>query len=85
MVADISVSDYGRHEVRRWKIGDRNGEVVAGGNGQGNRLDQLYAPCGVFVDKDHSVYVVDSGNHRVMRWCADSREGNGIVGGNGKG
>ncbi|CAF1616868.1 unnamed protein product, partial [Adineta ricciae] len=82
----LYVSDLNKNEVRRWKIGDKSaGEVVAGGNGKGNRLDQLNVPCGVFVDKNQSVYVVDNGNHRVVKWARDAREGIVVAGGQGEG
>ncbi|CAF1356800.1 unnamed protein product [Adineta ricciae] len=81
----LYVSDWDKSEVRRWKVGDKSGEVVAGGNGKGNRLDQLNGPFGVFVDKNQSVYVVDSGNHRVMKWMRDAREGIVVAGGQGQG
>ncbi|CAF5146657.1 unnamed protein product, partial [Rotaria sp. Silwood1] len=61
----LYVVDNEKHEVRRYKIGDTQGTVVAGGNGQGSRLDQLSKPTYVFVDRDHSVYVSDYENHRV--------------------
>ncbi|CAF1219948.1 unnamed protein product [Rotaria sp. Silwood1] len=35
----LYVNDDEKHEVRRYKIGDTQGTVVAGGNGKGNRLD----------------------------------------------
>ncbi|CAF1375793.1 unnamed protein product [Rotaria sp. Silwood1] len=63
----LYVVDIGNHEVRRYKIGDTKGTVVAGGNGIGNRLDQLSKPTYVFVDREHSVYVSDWENHRVMK------------------
>ncbi|CAF4493978.1 unnamed protein product [Didymodactylos carnosus] len=53
----LYVVDYGKHEVRRYRRGESQGIVVAGGNGSGNRLDQLSNPQYVFVDRDHSVYV----------------------------
>jgi sugar lactone lactonase YvrE len=62
----LYVADHSKHEVKRWKVGDTNGTVVAGGNTAGNRLDQLSAPTYIFVDQDRSVYVSDCGNHRVM-------------------
>ncbi|CAF5108114.1 unnamed protein product, partial [Rotaria sp. Silwood1] len=40
----LYVVDEGKYEVRRYKIGDTQGTVVAGGNGRGNRLDQLSKP-----------------------------------------
>ncbi len=77
----LYVSDYSKHEVRRWKIGDPSGTVVAGGNGKGNRLDQLSSPCYIYVDPDYSVYVSDNGNHRVMKWIKDAKEGIVVAGG----
>ncbi|CAF5161289.1 unnamed protein product, partial [Rotaria sp. Silwood1] len=63
----LYIVDAEEHEVRRYKIGDTKGTVVAGGNGKGNRLDQLSNPRYVFVDRDHSVYISDCYNHRVMK------------------
>lgn len=80
----LYASDNGRHEVRRYRIGDRNGILVAGGNGQGYRLDQLNYPSFVFVDWEQSVYVSDK-NHRVMKWNKDAKEGVVAAGDNGYG
>jgi sugar lactone lactonase YvrE len=81
----LYVSDHSKHEVRRWKIGDIAGTIVAGGNGKGERLYQLNSPTYIFVDKDHSVYVSDSDNNRVMKWMKDAKEGVVVAGGQGKG
>ncbi|CAF3713037.1 unnamed protein product [Rotaria sp. Silwood1] len=81
----LYVVDYEKHEVRRYKIGDTKGTVVAGGNGQGNRLDQLSKPTYVFVDRDHSVYVSDNGNHHVMKWEEGAKQGIVVAGGQGEG
>ncbi|CAF5097314.1 unnamed protein product, partial [Rotaria magnacalcarata] len=46
-----------------------NGQVVAGGKGQGNRLNQLDGPTNVLLDKDtDSLIICDQGNQRVVRW-----------------
>ncbi|CAF0913582.1 unnamed protein product [Adineta steineri] len=83
----LYVSDTVKDEVRRWKIGEYNSEgiVVAGGNGQGNQLNQLSYPRFVFVDEEQSVYVSDVNNHRVMKWRKDAKEGTIVAGGNGYG
>ncbi len=81
----LYVSDIKKHEVRRWKMGEKNGTIVAGGNGQGNRLDQLNYPTYIFIDEDHSVYVSDHNNHRVMKWVKDTKEGIVVAGGQGQG
>ncbi len=77
--------DLEKHEVRRWKMGEKNGTIVAGGNGRGNRLDQLSDPRYIFIDEDHSVYVSDCDNHRVMKWLKDAKEGIVVAGGQGEG
>ncbi|CAF4810971.1 unnamed protein product, partial [Rotaria sp. Silwood2] len=40
----LYVTDNGKGEVRRYRRGESQGTVVAGGNGSGNRLDQLSDP-----------------------------------------
>ncbi|CAF1085836.1 unnamed protein product [Adineta steineri] len=81
----IYVSDWGNHEVRRWKQGDKQGELVAGGNGQGNDLNQLNYPTNIFIDEEYSLYISDYKNHRVMKWEKDAEEGTIVAGGNGQG
>ena len=79
------VSDAGKDEVRRYTIGDKNGIVVAAGNGQGNQLNQLNSPTYLFVDQEQAVYVSDNENHRVMKWNKGAKEGIVVAGGQGKG
>ncbi|CAF0779219.1 unnamed protein product [Adineta steineri] len=82
----LYVSDWVRHEVRRWKMGEYNeGIVVAGGNGQGDQLNQFSIPTFIFVDEDQSVYVTDAGNHRVMKWIKYAKEGRIVAGENDEG
>ena len=81
----LYVSDVEKDEVRRYEEGDVIGTVVAGGNGRGDRLNQLNRPRHIFVDCDHSVYVSDSGNHRVMKWMKNANEGIVVAGGQGDG
>ncbi|CAF5130095.1 unnamed protein product, partial [Rotaria sp. Silwood1] len=70
--------------VMKWE-GVTQGIVVAGDQGKGNSLTQLYRPNGVVVDQLGTVYVADSGNHRIMRWPKGATQGTVIVGGNGQG
>ncbi|CAM4809107.1 unnamed protein product [Rotaria magnacalcarata] len=81
----LYVVDQGNHEVRRYQRGASQGTVVAGGNGSGNRLDQLSYPQYIFVDRYHSVYVSEYGNHRVMKWMAGAKQGIVVAGGQGQG
>ncbi|CAF4030114.1 unnamed protein product [Adineta steineri] len=82
---DLYVSDWKKNEVRRWKQGETEGTIVAGGNGQGNHLGQFYYPAYIFVDEDHSIFVSDCVNHRVMKWMNGAKEGIVVAGGKGPG
>ena len=81
----LYVADNGKHEVSRYRMGESEGTVVAGGNGWGSHLDQLYHPVCVFVDRDHSVYVSDKYNNRVMKWEEGAEEGIVVAGGQEEG
>ncbi|CAF1679183.1 unnamed protein product [Rotaria sp. Silwood1] len=81
----LYVTDDVKNEVRRYRRGESQETVVAGGNGYGNRLDQLSSPSYIFIDRDHSVYVSDYGNHRVMKWVEGAKQGIVVAGGQGKG
>ncbi|CAF1048943.1 unnamed protein product, partial [Rotaria sp. Silwood1] len=81
----IYIVDHIKHEVRRYRMEESQGTVVAGGNGQGNHLNQLSNPRYVFVDRDHSVYVSDTNNHRVIKWVEGAKEGIVVAGGQGQG
>jgi sugar lactone lactonase YvrE len=81
----VYVSDYNGQRVMKWMKGAKDGIVVAGGQGQGDRLTQLHGPQGVIVDHFGHVYVADKLNNRIMRWSKESKEGIIIVGGNGYG
>jgi tripartite motif-containing protein 71 len=71
----LYVSDCKKNEVGRWRIGDKHGIIVAGGNGHGHNLNQLSFPTFITVDQDYSVYVSDSSNNRVMKWLKGAKEG----------
>ncbi|CAF2793861.1 unnamed protein product [Rotaria sp. Silwood2] len=81
----LYVSDYKKHEVRQYRMEEKNGIVIAGGNGQGDRLNQLNRPSYIFVDQDYSVYVSEWDNHRVTKWMKGAIEGIVVAGGQGKG
>ncbi|CAF5140740.1 unnamed protein product, partial [Rotaria sp. Silwood1] len=81
----LYVVDDGKAEVRRYRRGESQGTVAAGGNGRGNRLNQLNDQQYVFVDRNNSVYVSDWGNHRVMKWVEGAKQGIVVAGGQGEG
>ncbi|CAF1399974.1 unnamed protein product [Rotaria sordida] len=81
----LYISDTYEPEVRRYQIGDKNGTLVAGGNGEGDGLSQLNWPTYIFVDQQQTVYVSDQDNHRVMKWNKGAKEGIVVAGGQGQG
>ncbi|CAF2244245.1 unnamed protein product, partial [Rotaria magnacalcarata] len=81
----LYVSDIGKNEVKRYLLGEKNGTLVAGGNGQGAGLNQLNGPTYLFVDRQRNVYVSDYENHRVMKWDKGATEGIVVAGGQGRG
>ena len=54
-----------------------NAQVVAGGNGPGDRTDQLNGPTDVIIDRQNNSFIIaDQGNRRVIRWpCGKSQHG----------
>ena len=86
---DLFVSDFVNHAVKRWRKGElekgREGTIVAGGNGQGNKLNQLNRPTFIFIDREETIYVSDENNNRVMKWLKGANEGIIVAGGHGQG
>ncbi len=65
----IYIVDGGNHRIVAWKYGAISGQVVAGGNGSGNRTDQLNSPRGIVIyKKNDCVLISDQLNRRIMRW-----------------
>ena len=77
--------DCKNHIVSRWNVGEKEAVIVAGGNGEGNQLNQLNFPTHLFVDEECSLYVSDNNNHRVMKWMKNAKEGIIVAGGQGQG
>ncbi|CAF3447435.1 unnamed protein product [Rotaria socialis] len=59
----VFTADWGDHRIMQWKKGDTtNGQVVAGGNGQGNGLHQLYWPTDTISTGEKNGTLVAGGN-----------------------
>jgi len=58
----------------RWK---QSGITIAGGNSQGDRLDQLSNPIGISLDdyNQQTIYIADCYNHRIMQWTPNETNG----------
>ncbi|CAF4217607.1 unnamed protein product, partial [Rotaria magnacalcarata] len=65
----IIIADKSNHRIIEWKIGDTNGQVVAGGKGKGYGLNQLNSPTDVLIDKEtNSLIICNYGSRQVVRW-----------------
>ena len=63
----LYISDVDRHEVRRWRLGETEGTLVAGGHGSGDGLHQLNYPTFICVDREHSLYGSEFEDHWGMK------------------
>ncbi|CAF4576610.1 unnamed protein product [Rotaria socialis] len=79
----VIIADNENHRIIQWKKDDTtNGQIVAGGNGQGNQLNQLAWPTDVLIDKEtDSLIICDYGNCRVVRWShlSDTTQGEILI------
>ena len=67
--------------VKRWKVGEANGTVVAGTVGSaGSSPTQLSSPMGITLDQWKNLYVADRTNNRVQLFCNGSLTGVTIAG-----
>jgi hypothetical protein len=61
-------ADCENNLVMRWSKGAAQGIIIAGGNGDGAKPNQLRCPRGLSFDRHGNLYVADAGNHRVQRF-----------------
>ncbi|CAF1445297.1 unnamed protein product [Adineta ricciae] len=71
-----------RAKFNKWQ---RYGRIIAGGNGHGFGLNQLYIPAGFSIGRNKTVFIADLMNHRVVQWISGTSQGNVTAGGNGIG
>ena len=69
LAGDLYISEENKHQVGRLDPNSGEYEIVAGGNGRGNRLTQLSEPGNIAIGSDGSVYIADRGNGRIIKWC----------------
>jgi hypothetical protein len=62
------VADFGSHQVICWHEGEREGEIIVGGNGQGQGSNQLYYSCGLSFDDEGNLHVSNRANHRIQKF-----------------
>ena len=76
----IYIADCFNHRIVKWKANSTDGQIVAGGQGQGHGTDQLDRPTDMILDrKDKSLIIADSRNRRVVRWSREKNEHKEII------
>ncbi|CAF1547541.1 unnamed protein product, partial [Didymodactylos carnosus] len=81
----IYAADIGNQRIMQYmvksNIGD-SGRIVAGGNGQGNRKNQLSDPYGVYYDsRSHTMYISNTNfGHTIVKWKLDDSSGTLVTG-----
>ncbi|CAF1326916.1 unnamed protein product [Adineta steineri] len=81
-IHDISIILSKKPKFNKWK---QDAITVAGGNEQGQKLNQFNYPEGIFVGEKKNIFIADCYNHRIVEWKYNAKEGQTIAGGNGKG
>ncbi|CAF3538510.1 unnamed protein product, partial [Adineta steineri] len=69
-------------KFNKWK---QDAITVVGGNGDGQELNQLNHPIGIFVDEKKNIFITDRDSHRIVEWKYNAKKGQIIAGGNGRG
>ena len=77
----LYVAGHEDHRILQWPSGD----IVAGGHGEGDALNQLANPYQLFIDHQQSIFIADYFNHRIMKWTRGAHEGTVVAGGHGYG
>lgn len=71
----VYASDLEANRVMKWP----GNELVAGGNGRGNAMNQLWSPYNLFVDDEQTIFIVDRGNNRIIKWRAGAQQGELVI------
>ncbi|CAF3702021.1 unnamed protein product [Rotaria socialis] len=61
------ITDYSNHRIVKWKIGEKSGHIVAGGNGQGDRPYQLSYPTDAIGEKSGILVAGGFGEGRGLK------------------
>ena len=65
----IYVADEYNHRIVQWKSNVNYGQLVAGGNGNGSEINQLYHPADIILNKkNNSLIIADRRNRRIVEW-----------------
>ncbi|CAF1280082.1 unnamed protein product [Adineta steineri] len=85
-INDISIistkGKFLKPKFNKWK---QNAITVAGGNEEGQELNQFKCPYGIFIDKYKNIFIADYNIHRIVECKYNAREGQIFAGENKQG
>ena len=69
MLKTFYVSDTYNHRIMYFVVGNENGTIIAGGNGNGLNSNQLATPLDLQFDApSNSILIANCGGNNVIRW-----------------
>ena len=70
---NIYILDNVMARVSKWAQKAVTGSVVAGDNGDGDNINQMNSPNGMYLEQTTSiVWIADTYNHRIVKWTTPS-------------
>jgi sugar lactone lactonase YvrE len=75
---NVYVADGPNYRVQMWKADEKQGIMVAGGNGFGSGANQI-SPEDVCVDQMGNIYVSEHYNTRVQKWAPGANTATTVV------
>ena len=67
------ISDSYNNRIMQYRLGSLNGTLVAGGNGPGKGVTQLFLPRGIYFDStSNSLIITNFACNNIVRWTLGS-------------
>ena len=65
----LYIADGYNHRIMQYFANASSGTIVAGGNGPGTNVNQLYHPFGfAFDERNNTFLIANYGSHNIVRW-----------------
>ncbi|CAF4153581.1 unnamed protein product [Adineta steineri] len=76
----IYIADSFNHRIVKWKLNSNTGQIIAGGNRNGNQNNQLNCPRDIIFDKENNSFIIsDEENKRVIRYFDQNQTNQQII------
>ncbi|CAF1078953.1 unnamed protein product [Adineta steineri] len=76
----IYIADCHNDRIVKWKVNSTEGQIIAGGNGEGNHNNQLKGPTDIVFDKENNSFIIsDNGNRQIIRYFDNNQTNQQII------